>query len=142
DNVELELGKSYVLREGSDVTIVACGVEIKEALEAAELLSEMGISAEVIDAFSIKPFDKETLLSSVKKTGCVVVAEEHSIHGGLGSTVSEVLAQEYPCPCEFIGVKDRFGKSGEFDELLSYFELDAVSIVEAVKKATARKRIC
>lgn len=138
DDVELELGRAYVLREGSDVTIVACGVEIKEALEAACALDEQGISAEVIDAFSVKPLDEETILRSVRKTGRVVVAEEHSIIGGLGSAVAELLAKAHPVPCELVGVRDRFGKSGEFEELMSYFGLDAAAIVEAVKTVRAR----
>lgn len=142
EGVELKLGKSYVLEEGRDVTIIACGVEVKEALQAAEMLKDEGISAEVIDAFSIKPFDKETLIESVKKTGCVVVAEEHSRYGGLCSTVSEVLAQEHPAPCEFVAVDDKFGKSASFEELLDYFCLDAAAIVEAVKKVTSKKPIC
>lgn len=141
-DVDLQMGASYVLREGSDVTIIACGVEIKEAMEAAALLEEEGLSAEVIDAFSIKPFDTETLLRSVRKTGCVVAAEEHSMYGGLCSTVSEVLANEYPAPCEFVAVKDTFGKSGSFEELLRYFNLDAGAIVKAVKKAMSRKHFC
>lgn len=142
DQVDLELGKSYVLREGKDVTIIACGVEVNEALKAAQLLSEKGISAEVIDAFSIKPFDEETLLASVEKTGCVVVAEEHSVHGGLGSAVAEVLALRHPAPCRFIGVQDVFGKSGSFEELLACFSLDCFSIVEAVEKVMLTKGIC
>ncbi|WP_172136998.1 transketolase C-terminal domain-containing protein [Adlercreutzia sp. ZJ473] len=138
DDVELELGRAYVLREGSDVTIVACGVEIREALAAAEALVAEGVSAEVIDAFSVKPLDEGTVLASVAKTGCVVVAEEHSVIGGLGSAVAELLARKHPAPCEFVGVRDRFGKSGEFEELLAYFELDAAAIVEAVKTVRAR----
>lgn len=136
DDVELEMGRSYVLAEGSDVTLIACGVEVTEALKAAELLEKEGISVEVIDAFSIKPFDEETLLRSARKTGAVVVAEEHSVYGGLCSTVAEVLAEKLPVHCEFVAVKDQFGKSGSFEELLRYFKLDAASIVEAVKKAT------
>ncbi len=138
DDVELEIGRAYVLREGSDCTIVACGVEIREALLAADKLAEEGVSVEVIDAFSVKPLDEETLLASIEKTGCVVVAEEHSVIGGLGSAVSEMLAQKLPRPCEFVGVRDRFGKSGEFEELMAYFSLDADAIVEAVKKVRAR----
>lgn len=138
DDVELELGRAYVLREGSDVTIVANGVEIREALLAADMLADEGISAEVIDAFSVKPLDADTILASAKKTGRVVVAEEHSIIGGLGSAVAELLAAELPLPCEFVGVRDCFGKSGEFEELLAYFGLDAAAVVEAVKKAMAR----
>ena len=138
DDVELELGRAYVLREGADVTIVANGVEIREALVAADLLAEQGISAEVIDAFSVKPLDEETILASAEKTGCIVVAEEHSQYGGLCSAVSELLATKRPTPCEFVAMKDRFGKSGEFQELMAYFKLDAAAIVEAVKNVMAR----
>ncbi len=138
DEVELEIGRAYVLREGTDVSIVANGVEIREALLAADALAEEGISAEVIDAFSVKPLDVDTILASAGKTGRVVVAEEHSVIGGLGSAVSELLAANRPTPVEFVGVRDRFGKSGEFEELMRYFELDAQAIVEAVKKVLAR----
>lgn len=138
DEVELEIGRAYVLREGTDVSIVANGVEIREALLAADALAEEGISAEVIDAFSVKPLDADTILASAGKTGRVVVAEEHSVIGGLGSAVSELLAANHPTPVEFVGVRDRFGKSGEFEELMRYFELDAQAIVEAVKKVLAR----
>ena len=133
DDVELELGKAYVLREGTDVTIVANGVMINEAMKAADQLAEQGISAEVIDAFCVKPLDEETILASVKKTGCVVVCEEHSQYGGLCSAVSELLVQKNPAPCAFVAMKDRFGKSGEFTELMAYFEMDAAAIVKAVK---------
>lgn len=138
DEVELEIGRAYVLREGTDVSIVANGVEIREALLAADALAEEGISAEVIDAFSVKPLDVDTILASAGKTGRVVVAEEHSVIGGLGSAVSELLAANRPTPVEFVGVRDRFGKSGEFEELMRCFELDAQAIVEAVKKVLAR----
>ena len=141
DDMELELGRAYVLRPGDDVTIVACGVEIREALAAAELLAEQGVSAEVVDAFSVKPLDEETILASVGKTGCAVVAEEHSVMGGLGSAVAETLARTRPAPAEFVGMRDAFGKSGEFDELMAYFNLDARAIVEAVKKVMARKQV-
>lgn len=137
--VELELGRAYVIREGADCTIVANGVEIAEANKAAEMLAEEGISVEVIDAFCVKPLDGETIKGSLAKTGCAVVAEEHAVYGGLCSAVAELVAQEGPCPLEFVAVRDTFGKSGEFDELLEYFHLDAASIVEAVKKAIARK---
>lgn len=136
---ELEVGKAYVVREGSDATIIACGVEVNEALKAADMLAEQGISAEVIDCFSVKPLDEETILASVKKTGCAVVAEEHSIYGGLGSVVSTMLAEKFPIPVQLVGMRDKFGKSGEFEELLTYFNLDAASIVEAVKTSIGRK---
>lgn len=138
EGVELEMGRAYVLHPGNDVTIIACGVEIREALAAAGILAEEGISAEVIDAFSVKPLDEETILASASKTGRVVVAEEHSVIGGLGSAVADVLARRLPLPAEFVGMHDRFGKSGEFEELLKYFHLDAASIVEAVKRVMAR----
>ena len=138
DDVELEIGRAYVLREGADVTIIACGVEIREALAAADALAERGVSAEVIDAFSVKPLDEETILASVAKTGRVVVAEEHSVIGGLGSAVAELLAEKHPAPCAFVGMRDRFGKSGEFEELMSYFGLDSAAVVEAVEKVMAR----
>ena len=139
DDVELELGRAYVLREGTDATIVACGVEIREALAAAALLEQEGISVEVIDAFSVKPLDRETIVTSAAKTGCVVVAEEHSVIGGLGSAVAQALAQELPVPCEFVGMQDAFGKSGEFEDLLVRFGLDATAIVDAVKKVVSRR---
>ena len=137
DDVELEMGCAYVLREGTDVTIVANGVEIREALLAAEELAGAGISAEVIDAFCVKPLDADTILASVAKTGRVVVAEEHSVIGGLGSAVAELLVARHPAPVAFVGVRDRFGKSGEFEELLRYFELDSAAVVEAVKRVLA-----
>lgn len=136
--VELEMGKAYVLREGSDVTIIACGVEIDQALKAADLLEQKGISAEVIDAFCVKPLDAQTILASLEKTGCGVVAEEHSVYGGLCSAVSELVAENHPYPLQFVGMCDRFGKSGEFEELLHYFELDAEAIVQAVEKVRSR----
>ncbi len=137
DDVELELGRAYVLREGTDVTIVACGVEVEQALAAADELAEQGISAEVIDAFSVKPLDAATIVASAKKTGAVVVAEEHSVHGGLGAQVAQALAQSHPVPMAFVAMEDRFGKSGEFEELLAYFGLDSKAIVKAVKRVTA-----
>lgn len=142
DDVELQIGAAYVLREGTDVTIVANGVEIREALLAADMLAERGVSAEVIDAFSVKPLDAATIGASLAKTGCAVVAEEHSVHGGLGSAVCELACATCPVPVQLVGVRDRFGKSGEFDELLSYFGLDAASIVEAVEVARSRAGLC
>jgi transketolase len=137
EGVELEVGKSYVVRVGTDVTICADGVEVDQALKAADLLAAEGISAEVIDCFSIKPFDTHTLLASVEKTGCVVTAEDHMTVGGLGSLVAETLAANHPAPVKFVGMDDRFGKSGSFEELLAYFGLDAPAIAEAVKSLKA-----
>ncbi len=142
EGVELELGRAYVLNEGSDVTIVACGVEVEQARIACSMLAEQGISAEVIDAFSVKPLDAQTIVASARKTGAVVTAEEHSVIGGLGSAVAEALSCEYPVPVEFVGMRDRFGKSGSYEELSAYFQMDATAIVEAVKRVIARKHEC
>lgn len=137
-DVELEIGKAYVLKEGTDVTILATGVEIDQAMKAAAELEAEGISAEVIDVFSVKPLDTETILASLDKTGCAVVAEEHSIYGGLCSAISELCAEKRPTPLEFVAVRDTFGKSGEFEELLGYFHLDSTALVQAVKRVRAR----
>lgn len=133
DDIELEIGRAYVVREGEDVTIVANGVEIGQALMAADALAEEGISAEVIDAFSVKPLDSETILKSAEKTGRVVVCEEHSVNGGLCDAVAHLLAENCPLPCAFVGVRDKFGKSGEFEELLGFFGLDSSAIVDSAK---------
>jgi len=139
ENTKLELGKSYVLREGSDVTLIAGGVEVAEALKAADMLAEEGVSAEVIDVFSVKPFDKPTLLASVGKTGCVVTCEEHSTVGGLGSAVADIIGENCPVPLERVGVRDQFGTSGDPDELLAEYGLDAAGIAAKAKKAVSRK---
>ncbi|WP_165060353.1 transketolase family protein [Adlercreutzia sp. ZJ154] len=130
-DVQLNMGASCVLREGQDVTIIANGVEIKEALEAADILAQRGIDAEIIDAFCVKPLDEDTIIRSVQKTGCALVAEEHSVMGGLGDAVANAICRRHPVPCAFVGMRDIFGKSGEFDELMHYFGLDAEAIVKA-----------
>ena len=138
DGVELEIGRAYTLREGGDVTIVACGVEVEQAMIAADKLAAEGIEAEVIDAFSVKPLDEDTIAASVAKTGCVVVRRgaqrARRARARRSPRCSRAAAR---APAEFIGVQDRFGKSGEFEELLGYFHLDADAIVEAVKKVRA-----
>ncbi len=139
EGIELRLGGSNVLREGADVTIAACGVEVEQAMKAADMLHEQGIEAEIIDAYSIKPLDAEAICASARKTGCVVTAEEHSSVGGLGSAVAEALAEGFPAPLERVAVPDVFGKSGEYPQLSEYFGLDAPAIVEAVNRAIARK---
>jgi len=131
---ELELGKAYILREGSDVTLAACGVMVAQALEAAEVLAAEGVSAEVIDVASIKPLDRATLVSSARKTGKVVTCEEHSVIGGLGSAIASALAEEYPVPMRMVGVKDVFGTSGEPDELMTYFGLTADDIATSARE--------
>ena len=140
--VELEVGRAYVLREGTDVTVVAMGVEIREALLAADELAREGVSVEVIDAFSVKPLDVDTIAASAAKTGAVVACEEHSIIGGLGSAVAQALSVRHPVPMEYVGMEDRFGKSGSFEELMNFFNLDSAAIVDAVKRAMAKKQVC
>jgi len=135
---EFALGRAYVLREGSDVTLAACGVMVARALQAAELLAAEGISAEVIDVMSLKPLDDATILASARKTGAVVTCEEHSIIGGLGSAVATALALEVPTPMELVGVRDVFGTSGEADELLAYFGLTGADIADAARRTIAR----
>jgi transketolase len=135
---EFALGRAYILREGSDVTLAACGVMVARALQAAELLAAEGISAEVIDVMSLKPLDDATILASARKTGAVVTCEEHSIIGGLGSAVATALALEVPTPMELVGVRDVFGTSGEADELLAYFGLTGADIADAARRTIAR----
>lgn len=133
ETFEMQLGRAYVLREGSDVTIAACGVMVAEALASAEALAGEGISVEVIDVASVKPLDADTILASVAKTGRVVTAEEHSIIGGLGSAVAELLGEHRPTPMKRIGLGDVFGTSGEPDELMAHFGLTASDISKAVR---------
>lgn len=134
EGTEWQLGRANVLREGDDVTLVACGVMVAEALAAAGLLAEHGVSAEVIDAATLKPLDSETIVASAKKTGAVVTCEEHSIIGGLGSAVAEVLGENAPVPMKRVGVNDVFGTSGEPDELMVHFGLTASDIAKAAQK--------
>ena len=131
DSYHFEWGKAEVLRQGSDVTIFATGIMTAKALDAAETLAKQGIQAEVINVHTIKPLDEETVIASAKKTGEVVTAEEHSIIGGLGSAVAEVLARQCPTKQAFVGVQDSFGESGSPDDLLEKYGLTAEAIVKA-----------
>jgi transketolase len=126
-----ELGKAVTLRKGSDVTIVACGLMVGAALEAAESLAKQGVDAEVINAHTVKPLDADTICASAEKTGRVVTAEEHSILGGLGGAVCEVLSERHPVPVRRVGVQDTFGESGPAVELLHKYGLDADGIEKA-----------
>ena len=139
EETPFEIGKAEIYREGKDVTIIGCGPLVYEALKAAEELAKEGIETEVINNHTVKPMDKETILQSVQKTGCVVTIEEHQAAGGMGSAVSEILSQKLPAPMEIIGVQDRFGESGEPNELLEKFGLMAKNIIEAAKRAIKRK---
>ena len=139
ENGEFVIGKAVMLNEGSDVTIVATGHLVWEALVAAEELEAKGISAEVINIHTIKPLDEEAILKSVGKTGCIVTAEEHNIYGGLGESVARTLITNNPVPQEFVGVKDSFGESGTPAQLMEKYGLNANSIVKAAEKAISRK---
>lgn len=133
DTYKFEVGRAQVLREGADVTIIACGLMVGEALAAAEELAEAGISAEVINMATIKPIDREAIVASASKTGHVVTVEEHSVIGGLGEAVAGVLCEECPTKLRRIGVQDTFGESGPGAELLHRYGLDAANIVSTVK---------
>lgn len=133
-------GGARIVREGSGVTICACGVMTKQALLAAEVLAQQGISTEVIDCYSIKPFPESALLSSVKRTGCCVTAEEHSFIGGLGGAAAECLARTYPVPMRFVGIDDEFVNSGTPEELREYYGLTKKEIVSAAAQVWALRR--
>jgi len=135
-----EIGKASVLRQGNDVTLVACGVMVAQALEAARLLAAEGIGARVVNMATLKPIDADCLRACAAETGCLVTAEDHNIHGGLGGAVAECLARNHPCPIEFVGVQDVFGESGEPDELREKYGLTSAAIASAARKAVARKR--
>ncbi len=140
EDYKFELGKGVELRSGNDVTIVATGLMVNEALIAADALKEEGIDARVINIHTIKPIDKDILVKAAKETGAIVTAEEHSIIGGLGSAVCEALSDEYPVPVVRLGVNDTFGKSGPALELLKIFGLDSTNIIEKAKKALSLKK--
>ena len=135
-----EIGKAEIFRDGKDVSIIVCGMLMHNALTAAEELSKEGIDVMVINSHTIKPLDEKTIVEAVQKTGAVVSVEEHQVNGGLGSAVAELLAKKYPVPQEFIGVQDRFGESGNPDELIEHFGMGVNSIKEAVKRAVSRRK--
>jgi transketolase len=137
---KFEIGKAILFEKGSDVSIFATGHLVWKALEAKEILESQGIHAEIINIHTIKPLDKEAVLASVKKTGCVVTAEEHFMNGGLGDTISQLISLQSPCPLEMVAVDDTFGESGTPEQLLEKFGLSTENIVEKVKKAIARKK--
>jgi transketolase len=138
EGAEFAVGRSYVLREGADVTLAACGGMVWRALAAADALAVDGVSAEVIDVMGLKPFDAATLLASASRTGAVVSCEEHSVIGGLGAAVAVALAENEPCPLELVGVCDVFGASGDPEPLMAHFGLTAGDIAAAAKRAIAR----
>jgi len=136
---DLLVGHAKILKEGSDVTIIACGVMVNEALDAAESLSKERISAEVVDSHTVKPLDSETVLRTARKTGAIVTAEEQNIIGGLGSAVAETVSESYPVPVSRVGVRDTFGESGEHKELMVKYGLTSQDIVRASRKLVASR---
>jgi len=139
ETYRFQIGKGVVVREGNDVTLVACGIMVATALEAAQKLEEEGISAAVVNISTIKPIDSALLVKMAETTGAMVTCEEHNIMGGLGSAVAEVLAEQCPIPMKRVGVEDKFGQSGLPDELLAGYGLTAEHIMEKAKEAIAMK---
>lgn len=133
------IGKADVMIEGSDVTIIACGHMVWQAIEAEAMLAEKGIKAEVINMHTIKPLDEAAVIASVKKTRCVVTCEEHQLNGGLGDSIAQTLARHYPAPIEMVGVNDTFGESGKPTDLLKKYGLAPANIVAAVETVVKRK---
>jgi len=129
-----------VLRDGKDVSLIASGLMVQNALDAAELLEKSKIDAEVVNMHTIKPIDKKQIIKSAKSTGAIVTAEEHSVHGGLGSATAEVLVENQPVPMQRIGVQDRFGQSGKPDELMKEYNLTAQDIAKAAKDVIKRRK--
>jgi transketolase len=139
DDDPFVIGRANVLREGTDATIIACGIEVSEGLKAAEILKNENIHVRVVNMHTIKPIDEECIITCAKETGAIVTAEEHQINGGLGSAVAEVVACRCPVPMEMIGVHDEFGQTGKPDELLKFYHLKDVDIAEAVRKVIKKK---
>lgn len=140
DGYKFEIGKAVTLKEGKDVTIVATGIMVDAAIEASEKLASEGINAKILNIHTIKPLDLSALVEAAKETGAIVTAEEHSIIGGLGSAVAEVISENSPVPVVKVGIKDTFGESGKPDELLKKYNLTSDDIVVAVKKAVSLKK--
>ncbi len=140
DEFKFEIGKGHEIAQGNDVTIVATGLMVNEALKAKDMLKEEGIEARVIDICTIKPIDTELLIKASKETGAIVTAEEHSIYGGLGSAVTEAICEKAPCTVLRVGVQDTYGSSGPAKEVLEYYGLTAKNIAETAKKAIALKK--
>ena len=139
ENQKFEIGKALSLLKGNDITIIATGHLVWEALEAAKFLKEININAEIINIHTIKPLDKDTILKSVSKTKCIVTAEEHMLNGGLGDSVAQLLSRELPTPLEMVGVNDTFGESGTPRQLMEKYGLTSEDIIKAVKKVILRK---
>lgn len=137
---EIQIGKGIVLKDGNDVAIIACGVMVSEAMKAAETLASKGLNATVVDMHTIKPLDHDLIEKLASDCGAIVTAEDHNIIGGLGGSVAEFLSSTNPTPLERVGVKDRFGESGQADEMLELMEISAPYIAEAAERAINRKQ--
>ncbi len=138
---QFECGKGAIVRDGKDVTVIACGLLVHKAIEAAEVLEKKGVSVRVVDMYSVKPIDKELILKCAGETGAIVTAEEHNIYGGLGSAVSEVLAWAGAgVPTEFVGIQDTFTESGKYADLLAKYGVDANGVANGIEKVLARKK--
>lgn len=140
--LDFQIGKGIKLRDGSDVTIVAMGLMLTQALDAAERLAVCGISAEVIEIHTLKPLDESIIINSIKKTGAAVVIEEHSCYGGLFSAVAETAGKHFPIPLDAVAVEDRFGESGQYEEILERCGLTATHLIAKVKTVLQRKKRC
>ncbi|MEK6615523.1 MAG: transketolase C-terminal domain-containing protein, partial [Bacteroidota bacterium] len=136
---KFEIGKAQMLNEGKDVSIFSNGHLVWKAIEACEILEVKGISCELINIHTVKPLDEKAILASVKKTKCVVTAEEHQLNGGLGDSIAQVLSRNFPAPIEMVGVNDTFGESGTPNELMKKYGIDTPNIVEAVERVLRRK---
>lgn len=135
-----EIGKGNIIKEGSDVSIIACGIMVEEGIKAVEMLAKEGISARLIDMFTIKPIDRDLVVRCAKETGCIVTAENHNVIGGLGDAVTQVVMEECMVPVERVGVQDRFGQVGDVDFLKKEYGLTAENIVAKAKAAIAKKK--
>ena len=139
EDQDFQVGKAQVLATGTDVTIIACGHLVWKSIEAARILTEKGFSVEVINMHTIKPLDEQAILDSVRKTGCVVTAEEHQMYGGLGESVAQTLGRNFPAPLEMVAVNDSFGESGKPEELMEKYGINTPNIVAAALKVMQRK---
>ncbi|MDH7499096.1 MAG: transketolase family protein [candidate division NC10 bacterium] len=140
DQVSFTLGKAILLREGRDVTLIACGIMVEKALRAAEILEQEKISARVLDMHTIKPLDSQAVLAAAQETGALVTAEDHLVASGLGGSVAESLAAQWPTPLERIGLQDRFGETGAPDQLFEKYQMTEKHVAEAAKRAIRRKK--
>jgi transketolase len=139
EDVHFEIGKAITTRQGRDLTIIANGMMVAAALDAAQALAEDGIEARVIDLHTLRPMDKETIVKAALETGAIVTAEEHLLHGGMGSNIARVVAESYPVPMRFVGLADTYVESGEPDELLEKYHLTALDIEQNAREVLASK---